>query len=178
MEALGNDGLADELNRERRLPPRTAGYLEQPEMRALIEDALALGWTLIPYETTDMRSPFLSDGSVDRSIVNAREEDQARNLVAALPPTPLLIWCGNGHLNKESSEGWVPMGHVFRELSGIDPFCLDQTATINDQIGLVEELRGELEALGGTAGKLIGDLPAFCGRPVDALVFSLDNELI
>jgi hypothetical protein len=150
----------------------------QPEMRRLIADALSLGWTLIAYETTDTRSPFLPDGDVDWSLVNDREEDQARNLVDALPSTPLLVWCGNSHLNKEPSEDWVPMGHVFRELSGVDPFCLDQTVTIRDSHGLVDELRGELERFGGTAGKLRDDLPAFSERPVDALVFSLDNELV
>jgi hypothetical protein len=57
MEALGNDELTDEANRTRRLPQCTAGFLAQPEMRMLIADALALGWTLIAYETTDTRSP-------------------------------------------------------------------------------------------------------------------------
>jgi hypothetical protein len=115
---------------------------------------------------------------VDWSLVNEREEDQARNRLAALPSTPLIVWCGNSHLDKAPGKNWVPMGHVFRELSGVDPFCLDQTVTIRDSRGLVDELRGELEPFGGTAGKPIEELPAFGGRPVDALVFSLDNELV
>ena len=178
MEALPTHGeFVAAANRERSLPP-WPGYLEQPEMRALIEDALALGWTLIAYETTDTGSSRRDDGSIDWESVRAREEDQARNLVAALPPTPLLVWCGNSHLDKAPSGDWVPMGYVFWELSGLEPFSLDQSVTIVDTRGLAEELRGELEPFGGTAGKLIEDLPEFAERPVDALVFSLENELV
>jgi hypothetical protein len=177
MEAL-YDEITAVANRERRLPP-SAGYLGQPEMRALIEDALALGWTLLAYETTDPRSPFLAGGGVDWSIVNAREEDQARKLTAALPPTPLVVWCGNSHQDKEPSGDWVPMGHLFRELSGINQFSLDQTVTIADQTELAEKLRADLEPLGGTAGMLVEELPEpFCARPVDALLFSVENELV
>jgi hypothetical protein len=178
MEALPHGGFVEAANRERRLPP-FGGYLAQPEMQALVGDALDLGWTLIAYETTDARSPFRPDGSVDRSLVNAREEDQARNLAAALPTTPLLVWCGNGHLNKEPVGDWLPMGHLFRELSGIETFALDQTVTISDPHGLTVELCADLEPLGGTAGVLTEDLPEpFCACPVDALVFSLENELV
>ena len=178
MEALPQNGFAEEVNRARRLPEGEVGYLAQPEMRAFVEDALALGWTLIAYETTDSRSPFLPDGSIDQSLVNAREEDQARNLTAALPEGPLLVWCGNSHLNKEPSGDWLPMGHLFREASGIDFFALDQTATISYRRDLAEGLRAELEPLGGTAGKLIDELPEFGDWPVDALLFSLENELV
>jgi hypothetical protein len=89
------------------------------------------------------------------------------------------VWCGNSHLAKAPSEEWVPMGHMFRELSGIEPFCLDQTVTIVDTDGLVEALRNDLVALGGTAGMLVEELPEpFCGYPVDALLFSVENDLV
>jgi hypothetical protein len=179
MEAFPNDGFVADLNRERALPP-CGGYLGQPEMRAFVEDALALGWTLIAYETRDARSPFSPDGGVDRSLVNQREEDQARNLLAALPDTPLLVWCGNSHLSKAASADWVPMGHVFMTLSGIKQFSLDQTVSIFDELGRVDALRDELERHGGTARMLSEELPeAFCGAPgIDAYLFSLDNELV
>jgi hypothetical protein len=150
-------------------------YVEQPDLAAMIGDAVALGWTLIPYETQDMRTPFRADGTVDWEIVLAREEDQARNLVAALPDTPLLVWCGNSHLEKQPSESWTPMGWFFRELSGIDHFALDQSPADD---AYAQSVRTDLEPLGGTAGMLVEDLPErFRNRPVDALVFSLDNEL-
>jgi hypothetical protein len=126
-------------------------------MRAFVDDALALGWTLIPYETAERPS-----------TVNAREEDQARNLAAALPESRLLVWCGNHHLLKVSVGDWTPMGSCFRALTGIEPFCIDQTPTIRDT-ELAECLRDELERLGGTAGELVR------ARDVDARIYSLDN---
>ena len=177
MEALTRE-LAAEANRQRRLPAVANGYLGQPEMRALVADALALGWSLVAYETEDTRSPFLPGGGVDRDLVNAREQDQARNLAAALPETPLLVWCGNAHLAKKPSEDWTPMGFLFGGLTGIDAFALDQTPTIFDEAGLGDELRADLEPLGGTAGMLVEELPEpFASRSVDALLFSVDNAL-
>ena len=42
--------FAEEANRTRTIPVVKRGYLSQPEMRALIQTALDLGLTLIPYE--------------------------------------------------------------------------------------------------------------------------------
>jgi hypothetical protein len=51
--------------------------------------------------------------------------------------------------------------------------------TIVDTDGLVEALRNDLVALGGTAGMLVEELPEpFCGYPVDALLFSVENDLV
>jgi hypothetical protein len=159
--------------------PFEGGYLDQPEMRALIDEAVQLGFELIPYETRDTRSPFV-EGGVDMEIVNARERDQAANLAAALPDTALLVWCGNSHQSKRPSEdGWTPMGWCFRELTGIDFFAVDQTWTVFGEPLLGEELRGDLEPLGGTAGMLREELPPpFDTWSEDALLFSIDNELV
>jgi hypothetical protein len=153
-------------------------YVEQPDLRAMIDDALALGWELIPYEDTTARAPRTADGGVDWAIVNERELGQARNLAAALPGSPLLVWCGNSHLSKRRGDEFTPMGMLFRELTGIDHFALDQLMTIRDRYGLADALRADLEPLGGTAGMLTSELPPpFCRTDVDALLFSVDNDV-
>ena len=49
MEALWDRGVR--RPREPRTPaPKSPGYLGQPEMRRLVQDALDLGMTLVPYE--------------------------------------------------------------------------------------------------------------------------------
>jgi hypothetical protein len=147
-----------------------------PEMQRLVDGAEELGWRLIPYEVTS------------RMTANEREGEQARNLAIAfaqLPPNaPLLVWCGWGHLYKRArSDDWRPMASQFWEISGIEPFCIDQTVTV-EPVGLPtgpwhELARSQawrLDALGGTAGFLVEDSPL--PRPgVDAVLLSTQNAL-
>jgi hypothetical protein len=151
-------------------------YLRQPDMQALIDDAEKLGWRLIPYEVDRLMSS------------NEREDGQARNLASALaqlpPETPILVWCGIGHLWKEPPrKEWIPMACRFWEMTGIEPFSIDQTVTVEfdpdrtgawHRLGLEETAR--LAAMGGTAGFLIEDSPL--PRPgVDAVLLSTENAL-
>ena len=150
-------------------------YLAQPDLARLVEAAEELGWRLIPYEVTS------------HMTTNEREEEQARNLAVALSQlpqeAPLLVWCGNGHLTKEPRDWWRPMGYQFWEHSGIEPFAIDQTVTVEfdpdtsgawHRLGLEQTRR--LETLGGTAGFLVADSPI--SRPgVDAVLLSTQNAL-
>jgi hypothetical protein len=176
MEALPQ-GVDPRPNWRRALSRFEGGYVAQPEMRRLIEGAEELGWTLIPYETR--RYPVEP---------NDREEDQARHLVEALTTlpsdAPLLVWCGMGHLWKEPPrEEWIPMACRFWAMTGIEPFSIDQTVTVEfdpDMTGAWHRLGREqtrpLEALGGTAGFLIEHSPL--PRPgVDAVLLSTQNAL-
>lgn len=151
-------------------------YLTQPDMQALIEAAEELGLRLIPYEVDRMMS------------ANEREEGQAHNLAEALaqlpPETPLLVWCGMGHLWKVSPrEEWIPMACRFREITDIEPFSIDQVVTVEFDPdsrsawhALAEQQHSRLEALGGTAGFLIGDSP-IPRAGVDAVLLSIENSL-
>ena len=177
------------------LPDDTGGYLAQPEMRAMIGTALDLGWTLWAYEDQVLITPDL-DPAWLRSMeyTNMREREQATNLgrlIDAAPGEPMLVWCGNGHASKHGPSGdgedeWIPMGWNFRELSGIDPFVIDQTVTVafsgrphEWRQQLADSLAGMLAGFGGTAGILRAQAPPPLDlyTNVDALVVSTDNEL-
>jgi hypothetical protein len=151
-------------------------YLAQPDMAAVVDSAEELGFRLIPYEVTRLMSS------------NEREEGQARNLATALaqlPPDSLLfVWCGIGHLWKvPPREEWIPMACRFWMITGIEPFSIDQTVTVEfdpdvtsawHRLGLEQTRR--LEAMGGTAGFLVEDSPL--PRPgVDAVLLSTQNAL-
>jgi hypothetical protein len=177
MEALPQ-GVDPRPNWTRALSQFEGGYVAQTEMRRLIEDAEELGWTLLPYETR--RYPIEP---------NDREEEQARNLVDALTTlpadSPLLVWCGWGHLYKHArvDSDWRPMASRFWELSGVDPFCIDQTVTVEagpDRNAPWHELSRSqtwrLQALGGTAGFLVADSPV-AWPYVDAVLLSTENTL-
>jgi hypothetical protein len=172
------------------IPPETEGYLNQPDMRRLIGTALDLGWTLWAYEAVfDITPDTDRDYLRSMEFTNWREHEQAANLARLLdaaPGEPLLVWCGNSHASKVEHEEWIPMGWHFRDMSGVDPFVIDQTVTVAfHERGqqwiqeLVASLTDILAAHGGTAGILRDHAPppldGWAG--VDALVVSTDNEL-
>jgi hypothetical protein len=171
------------------IPTTAGGYLAQPDMRSLIATAFELGWTLWAYEAA---IPADADPAelLSLDFTNRREKEQAHNLcriLAEAPDRPLLVWSGNSHATKEATGEWVPMGHHFTELSGTDPFVIDQTVTV-DFTGwpkpwvdeLLTGLGHVLASFGGTAGILRGQAPppldCWCG--VDAVVVSTHNTLI
>jgi hypothetical protein len=172
------------------MPPDREGYLAQPDMQRLIGAALDLGWTLWAYEAVIDITPETDQEHLrSMEFTNWREREQAANLGRLLdagPSEPLLVWCGNGHATKEECEEWIPMGWHFRAMSGVDPFVIDQTVTV-DFSGeprpwvreLLESLAGTLADYGGTAGILRDQAPppldVYTG--VDALVVSTDNEM-
>lgn len=187
MEAL-TPAFAAEANETRHVPAAVSGYLAQPEMRELIAAALGLGWTLVAYEADFDETPSRF-AHLSLEETNWREDQQARNLCAALQSVPddggLLVWCGNHHLAKHHAGEWVPMRVRFAERAGVDTFAIDQTPTVKfgrgdpDAMQWVETYRHEIEALGGSAGFLSEEAPpAWPPRDLaDAYVVALDNEL-
>jgi len=192
MEALPwrPDGAPGPIRDIRDIPPGQQGYLAQPDMRTLMATALDLGWTLWAYDAV-IAVPADHDPAefLTLEFTNWREREQARNLcqvLEAAPGEPLLVWSGNSHASTEpGDDGWVPMGCLFPGLSGIDPFVIDQTVTVDFGHGsrswvqgLLGPLAGTLAAYGGTAGILTGQAPPqLTGYPADAVVVSTDNAL-
>ncbi len=187
MEALFPE-FAEEANSTRNVPRCPGGYLAQHDMRELIAAALDGGWTLVPYEA-DIRLKPPEFAHLGREETNWREDQQARNLVSILEgfqdDRSLLVWCGNGHLTKCAVGEWLPMGLRFSELSGIDPFAIDQIASVEfgDRESYaapwVERYATEIEALGGAAGFLSEEAPANWSprERSDAFVLSVENAL-
>lgn len=193
MEALADRGLVEEANRKRSLPEvRGQSYLAQPEMRRFIQTALDLGWTLIGYEADMSLAPADWDPLSDE-FTNWRERQQALNLVGALEflssGARVLVWCGNGHLYRSPrpwTDGtWIPMGWHLRDISGTEPFAIDQIVTVDfgepvdeKQAVALERYAPDLRLLGGTAGFLAEEAPeAWAREDVDAVLISLDNEM-
>jgi hypothetical protein len=187
MEALLPE-FAEHANAQRDLPEVEGGYLSQPEMRALIGAALDLGWTLIPYEADiSSRPPGLDPMS--REAANWRDDRQARSLIAALGGLPddaaLLVWCGNDHLAKRGLDEWEPMGVRFAELSGIDPFAINQIRSVEFPgnapharlwVGAYADVLARLD---GAAGFLAGEAPDGWHLPelADAFILATDNAM-
>jgi hypothetical protein len=200
MEALWDRAVAERANRSRMLEDGLDGYLGQREMRALVQAALDLGWTLHGYEAdVDVLRGRVGPGdraAVNWCAVNWREDQQARNLgaiVAGLPQSESVLgWCGNGHLcrrpgrvvdDDDPSLVSPPMGSLVGGYCGIEPFAIDQTATaaFAEEPAWLAPYREILGARDGTAGFLADDAPeeiAWLGDAADGYLLSLDNALV
>lgn len=118
-----------------RYPKVGRDYTDDPVFGNLIRRAIDLGFTLVPYESPSqcsaaMLKAFNTTGSLGAdNCMEARELGQARNLahfIETHPGEKLLVHAGMGHIMKiDSAFGYV-MAWNFRDLTKIDPFCIDQ----------------------------------------------------
>jgi hypothetical protein len=196
MEALGPPVVVERANATRTLGDDEFGYLAQPDMRALVDAALDLGWMLHAYEDTTPFERFDDWGRQER--INWREDQQARNLGAVasgLSSTArILVWCGGGHLVRKPYEVslhpgepdvWIPMGSLVEGHGGVRPFAIDQSVSVaygGNERPWLEPYRDVLREHGDTAGFLAEDLPEDIaewqgGQVADAYLLSLDNAM-
>ena len=80
-----------------------------------------MGYTLVSYEDT----------AAGVHTVNQRDSIQAQNIYSVLQQdtaAKILVYAAYAHISKKMSpEGYVPMGLAFKQISGIDPYSIDQT---------------------------------------------------
>ncbi len=106
----------------------TGFYTKEPVGGELVRHALALGYTLVPYEDT----------AGARHTPSERDSIQAANIYRVLQQdkdAKILVHAGYGHISKEQvGSGYTPMGLAFKKLSGIDPLTIDQTVLTEGSI--------------------------------------------
>ncbi|TWB42487.1 hypothetical protein [Nitrospirillum pindoramense] len=131
MEALfidGSDVKAGEVREHWLLEgkPTFAPYLSEPTFAAVIREALALGFDLVPYDDMDVMNhdPDLWTASRER-VEAARLAD----VLARMPPDgKLLVLAGWSHVSKGVSSTVPWMAAAFKQRTGIDPLTIDTTA--------------------------------------------------
>ena len=193
MEALTPE-FAAEANSRRALPATSFGYLAQADMRDLMADALRLGWTLVAYEYDF--AAWKGGNTRTAEFGNWRDGEEARHLheflTASGEGVKLLVWCGNSHQRKTAQRypdrrgsTWIRLGQRLRDISGIDPFVIDQSVTVRywrwrPARRDARHYEDELRRLGGTAGFLREEDPESVWRDdlsADAWLLSLDNRM-
>jgi hypothetical protein len=167
--------------------PPAPEVLQQPDMAALLATAGGLGFRLSGYDAdgktipiklrTKMRSPLFS---------NWRDSVQAANLAALVKELPadqrMLVWATNLHHSKVRYMAYQPTGWRFRQLTGVDPFVIDQTVTVafverratNPVLGWAQ---AELRRRDGNAGYIWREGLPRLSAGSDAWLLSLDNRL-
>ncbi|NVO32314.1 hypothetical protein [Hymenobacter lapidiphilus] len=109
-------------------PVRETGfYTKEPQFGRLLRIAHARGYQLVAYDYGAEPSPDM------HASIAAREPAQARNIARLLqtdPQAKILVHCGFSHANEgpDGLGGLPAMAARLRELTGIDPFTIDQTA--------------------------------------------------
>jgi len=111
-------GYVDSLLNQRKYPLQETGYYsKEPQYGNLIREALRVGFTLFPYETTKNHNN------------KEREIDQAQNIVAYMKSHPgkYLLHVGYSHVIEGPVVGWEKaMAGRLKEYTGINPLTINQ----------------------------------------------------
>lgn len=117
MEML-NPGPGQELSK---LNYQTGHLTSEPVAGEMVRIALDMGFKLLAYE----------DADAAHHTPEQRDSVQAENLfrvIKADSTAKIFVFAGYGHIaEKTTSDKFMPMGMVFKKISGIDPLTIDQT---------------------------------------------------
>jgi hypothetical protein len=108
---------------------RTGYYTSDPIYADTIRMALKLGFKVVPYESIGINCKSPDDNP--EFCNDQRERGQAKNLVDRIlktdPQAKIFVHVGRGHNSKgEMSKEFNFMAYYFQQLSGIEPFTIDQ----------------------------------------------------
>ncbi len=118
-----------EINRRGYPVQKTGFYTADPVYADAIRTALKLGYKIVPYEDylPECQSPDDNPGFCN----DQRERGQAKNLYERIlktdPQAKIFVHVGRSHNQKNaSSKKFNFMGYYFKEISGIEPFTINQ----------------------------------------------------
>lgn len=122
LEALNHDDSL--LNQRKYAVTETGIYTQEPAFGRLIREALELGFVLFAYEQQ-------FDDSLQQ--LQGRELAQAmhvKKVLDAEPKARIVLLCGYDHAVEDTLRGFMglPMAGQLKQLTGEDPFTVDQTA--------------------------------------------------
>ncbi|MEO1085342.1 MAG: hypothetical protein AAFY88_13975, partial [Acidobacteriota bacterium] len=136
---------------EKRYPTSATGlYTDEPLYADLVREAIALGFTVVPYEAVG------DEEHKDRELSQAQK--LKKEVIDASPEARVLVHLGYAH-NRESAvafRGQPSMAYHFQEITGLDPLTVDQVilterSTRDLEYPLYEELCGDVTGPGGVA---------------------------
>lgn len=137
-------------------------YINEPEYANLVRAAIFIGYKIISYEQVNALYVNANSSKEEQiqSII-AREEAQAKNLKEKIfdkdKNAKVLVHAGYDHILEKEHFGFKMMAAKFKEITGINPFTIDQ-------VGLME--KGNFELSNANYKLIIKEL-----NPKDYIVF-------
>ncbi len=165
-------------------PDHSSGfYSREPLFGEMLREALKTGFRLVPYESQQE----CADESDDRYYCSTfRDSVQAVNIKERIfeedTGAKVLVFAGYDHIHKGSHNSWIKMAQFVERMTGIEPFCVDQT-TMMESLNLAYENRTyysvmELVAPEEPVIAVKEEKPYAHGPFVDATVFHPRTEEI
>lgn len=164
--------------------------LDQPDMVDLLQAARDTGLRLAGYDVDDGTIPIkLRTRVKSPTFTNWRDGRQAANLAGLLAELDedegMLVWCGNLHHAKVRFMAYRPTGWQFASRTGVDPFVIDQTITVDfagtgrrgSRSLVLDWAQRTLTRRGGEAGFIWEEGLPRLSPGCDAWLLSLDNTL-
>lgn len=108
----------------KQLTQGTGFYVSEPNYGNLLRSAINLEYDIYHYENA-----VSYDSTSSLNSAAFREFQQAQNLTKIVRQNPqkkIIVFAGHGHIRKNSKGGKM-MAQFFQELTGITPFCIEQT---------------------------------------------------
>lgn len=125
VEAVNESDI--ELNKRSYPIYKTGGYTSEPVFGDLLRRALNLGFKVVPYEYKGKCQPKQENPYFCQ---NERERGQAQNIYDRIsrddPNAKILVHAGAGHIQEYQSKQITIMAAHFKNISGINPFTIDQ----------------------------------------------------
>lgn len=135
-------GTMDTKLNERTYPLRDSGfYTQEPVFGDMVRQARKIGFKVIGYEAVEGLSAPMDPENPNRRQ-NIREREEAENLKKNIldkdPSAKIFVHCGMGHASKhegknppgEKGDPWIAMARWFWQISGIEPFTIDEQSAI------------------------------------------------
>jgi hypothetical protein len=140
------------LNNQTFVTQKAGFYSSEPCFGDFLRRARQLGFRLVPYENDH---PCDCTDRICR--INCRERNQASYLAQIFktdPQAKVFVYAGHGHIYKKSSNPNMKfMAEYFRDSTGIEPFCIDQSRWVNTPKDKVEDATASLTLVDPHADK-------------------------
>lgn len=115
------------LNR-RKYPIQSTGfYIAEPNFGELLRTALSFNFTIVPYDdTTTCDQNKYTDKNYCYTQRDYKQALTINSILKKDPKAKIVVYAGFDHILEMNDTSWIHMAQAFKQITGIDPFTIDQ----------------------------------------------------